>query len=541
MSAIDTEAAVAGDPSDATTATGWRRGQALGDGPVVAFVVVALLLGLVVRFFSRSSLWLDEALAVNISRLPLADIPEALRRDGAPPLYYLLLHGWTRLFGAGDVAVRALSGLAAVASLGLAWMAGRRLGGSRVGWVAALLLASSPFAVAHALEARMYSLVVMLALAGYLAVTTSLRQPDRRAPLVAIAVITGALLLTHYWSIFLLATVAALLAARGWRAPARARRGDGEWAGDQIARGARRALAAMAAGALLFVPWLPSFLYQMRHTGAPWGKPGSLRSVFDTVANFAGGYWDPALPLGLIFYGLIILALFGSSVDGRRLEIDLHSRGPGRHLAAVGLGTLTLGIVSTRITDSAFAARYTTVVFPFVLLLVALGTRVLTDRRYHHVTVGLAVVLGFWAIWPTSTGARTNAPKVASVLRARVQPGDVVAYCPDQLGPSVSRLLPAGIDQVTFPRATPPQFVNWVDYERVNTAAKPEPFADMVLDRAGPTGTVWLVWSAGYRTFSNKCIKMLDLLEEARPDATRVILLPSRGFEKVALARFPPP
>lgn len=508
---------------------------------VIAFVVLALTAGVVVRFFSRSSLWLDEALAVNIAHLPLSEIPEALRRDGAPPLYYLLLHAWIRLFGSGDVAVRALSGLGGVSSMVLAWLAGRRLAGRRVGWVAALLVASSPFAVAHAIEARMYSLLIALVLAGYLAVTTALRHPTRRWPLVATAAITGVLLLTHYWSMFVVAATAMLLAVRALRPDHDEDEQDREpGEGPGARETARRVLAAMVVGSLLFVPWVPSFLYQVRHTGAPWGKPGSLRSVFDTVANFAGGYWDPALPLGLLFYALIVLALFGHALDGRRVEIDLHTRGPGRHLAAVGLGTLVLGILSTRLTHSAFASRYTAVVFPFVILLVALGTRVLTDRRFHHTAVAMAVVLGFWAIWPTATGSRTNAPKVAAVLRARAVPGDVVAYCPDQVGPSVSRLLPHGIDQVTFPRATAPQFINWVDYKQVNTAAQPQPFTDMLLDRAGPHGTVWLVWSAGYRTFANKCIKMLAELEAARPEASRVIVLPSRGFEKVALARFPP-
>ena len=38
--------------------------------------------------------WIDEAIAVGIASRDLADIPAALRQDGSPPLYYLLLHGW---------------------------------------------------------------------------------------------------------------------------------------------------------------------------------------------------------------------------------------------------------------------------------------------------------------------------------------------------------------------------------------------------------------------------------------------------------------
>src|SRR5690348_16241867 len=72
-------------------------------------VAGAVVTGLVLRFWTSSHLWLDEALSVDIARLPLGDIPRALRHDGHPPLYYFLLHGWMSVFGEGDTAVRSLS------------------------------------------------------------------------------------------------------------------------------------------------------------------------------------------------------------------------------------------------------------------------------------------------------------------------------------------------------------------------------------------------------------------------------------------------
>ena len=55
--------------------------------------------GIVFRFATRTDLWLDEALSVNIARLPFGDIQDWLRHDGAPPLYYVILHAWTDVFG----------------------------------------------------------------------------------------------------------------------------------------------------------------------------------------------------------------------------------------------------------------------------------------------------------------------------------------------------------------------------------------------------------------------------------------------------------
>jgi hypothetical protein len=503
-----------------TLPTGGAPWAALGLG-------VTLVLGLVVRFVAVSALWLDEAQTVAIARLPLSRLPEALRHDGAPPLFYVLLHGWMRVFGDGNLSVRFLPGAFSVAAVPLAWVAGRRLGGRTVAWAAVVLMTVSPFAVRYATETRMYSMVVLLVLVGYLALTELLDRPGSGRAVVGVALVTAALLLTHYWALYLLAVTGAILVAIAWRGPSPAR------------EGARRGLVAMVVGSIAFLPWLPSFFFQLAHTGTPWGGAGRLRSMIDTVFDFSGGYSEPGLMLGMLTYGLIALALAGLSIDGHRIEIDLRTRPGGRHLAVAGFGTLAVAIVATVAGGSAFAGRYASVMFPMVVLLAALGTGVLVDRRIRNGVLAAVVVFGFWSIAPNVFGDRTSAPRVAAALRAGVHPGDVVAYCPDQLGPSVSRLLPAGLDQLTFPRATSPEMVDWVDYAKVNAAADPAAFAKMLLDRAGPRGTVWVVWAPGYRTFKDKCQGVLGNLDLARRNNTRPVKLP-KNFEHPGLIRFPP-
>ena len=178
---------------------------------ITAAIATAILLGLVLRFVTTSDLWLDEALTVNVARLPLGDIAGALRHDGAPPLYYYLLHGWIQLFGEGDLAVRSLSAVFGVATLPVMWVAARRLGGRAVAWTAVVLLATAPFAIRYGTEARMYTLVTLLTLVGYLALVAVLESPTPWR-LVGLAAVTGALLLTHYWAFYLgIATAVPLL------------------------------------------------------------------------------------------------------------------------------------------------------------------------------------------------------------------------------------------------------------------------------------------------------------------------------------------
>lgn len=519
------------EPGDIEHGAAARSGlQPVADRAPAAAVLaagLAVATAVVLCFVSTSELWLDEALSVNIARLPLSQIPEALRHDGSPPLYYLLLHGWMQLFGEGNVAVRALSGVFAVASLPLMWVAARRLGGERAAWAGMLLLASSPFALRYASETRMYSMLVFLSLLGFLVLTRLLERPAP-APAVAVAVVSGLLALTHYWAFYLIAATLLVLGARAVFSPRASR------------RPAILAIVAVCGGALLFLPWIRSFLFQARYTGTPWARPARLNMVFDSLGEFAGGQTEAGRALLLILLGLAALGLFGRPIDDHRVELDLRTRRPGRGVAAVGVLTLALGLSAGLLMRSAFAARYGAVALAPFLLLAALGARVLIGRRARYAVLGVAMVLGLIGGVASASEPRTDAGIIAASLERLAAPDDIVAYCPDQLGPAVSRLLDDHRRQVTFPSRQGPQFVDWVNYAERQRASNPTEFAEWLDEQAGDGTDVWVVWSPGYRTFRDYCQIIDRDLGDIRPGA-RVIerWRASRSGEPAWLVRYP--
>jgi mannosyltransferase len=511
------------DPEGAPFTTTTRRLIAVG---TVAVLVVALVL----RFWTRSDLWLDEALTVDIARLPLHEIPAYLRRDGSPPLYYYLLHFWIELFGTSDVAVRSLGGLFGVITLPLVWLAGKRLGGTKLAWAALLLLASSPFAVRYDTETRMYSLVALLTVLGFLALDRSLRRP-RPGNLIAVGAVTGLLLYTHYWSLYLVGTVMVWLLWEAWR-------GRVAWRA-----GARASFVAMVVGCLTFVPWLPTFWFQTRHTGTPWATAATFASMVSAVSSFAGGGSSSGRALALMILALVGLGVFGLATDRRHISLDIRTRPLARPLAVVVLGTLGAALAGGLVAQSTFDARYASVVFVPLILLVAVGVTAFLDRRVRLAVLSLAVVVGLAGSVPNVTTNRTQAGQVATAIAATGKPGDIVAYCPDQLGPAVDRLLPAGrYVQTTFPRGTGPAFVNWVDYSASIGAASPVAFAGHLESMAAAAGRqIFVVWSGGYQAFGTKCEAIVQTLQQ-NPDyrADAVVLGDAAFYQPMSLLRFTP-
>lgn len=494
---------------------------------VAAWVLVAA--GAALRLGSASPLWLDEALSANIASLPVADLLDALRRDGHPPLYYLLLHGWSAVVGEGDHAVRALSAVLGLATLPLLWAAGRRAGGRSCAVAATVLYATSPFAIRYSTETRMYSLVAFLVVAGWLAVRRAQDRPTLPR-LALVSLLAGLLLLTHYWSLFLLAAVGACLLAqvvRGRRA-------------DRPVATPLRLGAALAAGGTLFVPWLPAFLAQAGSTGTPWAAPSRpLVAVFQSLGDWGGGVQSEAVFLGLCLVLLGLLALLGRPTGGNRIELDLGTRPGARAEWAVAALTVGLAVTVSFASRAAFAGRYTAVIHPLVVLLAGLGVAVLPRRGLQLGVVGVLALGGIGFGAANLVTDRTQAGEVAAAIEADAGPGDLVVYCPDQLGPSTSRLLGDEPPGVTFPAAGDPRFVDWVDYAARVDAADPAAFADEVVERAG-SGDIWLVWSGRYRSVERVCEELVNALAARRPGWSLVVESGDQ-FEHAWLHRYAAP
>jgi mannosyltransferase len=489
---------------------------------LVPAVVAALVAAVVLRFLAFSVLWLDEAQTVEIAHRSLPDLLSALRHDGSPPLYYVLLHAWMSVFGTSDFAVRALSGVFAVISLPLMWLAARRLGASRdVAWICVLLLAANPFSIRYATEARMYSLVVLLWLATYLALARWWDDgPWWTGALGAVGV--AASLLTHYWGLFAVAAVgvgAIVVAVRGDR------RG---W----------RLLAALAVGCLGLVPWLGSFLFQLRHTGAPWGSPPSVGKTWDAPTDWAGsGPLGTGTLLALVYYALLVVAVIGVwSTDG--VVLRRRVRRPAAVMAAIAFGTMLVGTAVTGAEKSAYALRYSAIALAPFLLAVGWGVAQLRPPWRTRIVAGMVVVgLIIGAGYPGKT--RSQADLAADALSS-AGPNDTVVFCPDQLGPAVHRLVPNAGRQVVYPSMRSPAMVDWVDYEKRLDAADPAKFADDVVARTPSNAAIWLVYANDYATLGNDCNDVLVALSLERGAPQSLVTQQTGAGEKDNVVRFAP-
>jgi hypothetical protein len=281
------------------------------------------LAGALLRFatLDAQSYWLDEAATVNLLHKGFGDMLSAVSSgESTPPLYYIVAWVWAKFLGTGEVGLRSLSALFGTATIPLAFVLGRHVGGRRTGLVAAALCAFNPLLIWYSQEARSYALMVFLSGLTLLALTLVLEQPTRRR-FAAWALASIAAICTHYYAGFLVAAEAAWLL---YRTPARGR--------------AAIATGALGAAALAL---LPLALHQ-RSTGAAAfiSQSSLLRRLAQIPKQFALGYQGPlevaATVAAALLLAYALLRLI--SVPGRERHRGLVFAGLGA--AAIAAATV---------------------------------------------------------------------------------------------------------------------------------------------------------------------------------------------------------
>ena len=276
-------------------------------------LLALLLLGFWLRVHNLDafSFWTDEGLTPARSGYPIAQILRNeiviqgyVSTDPPPPLYYLIIHVTRQLFGLSDFAFRYPSVLFGVLLIPLLYQLGRRMGGRTLGLIVALLAAVNPLQVYYGQEARMYTLLVLLATGMSYVLWQALGGMHRGRIwrlLGEYALLAALAVYTHYTAVFLVAAQALFWGWLLWRAGLR-----------------RLIIGALVVGALAAIPLIPYTLPRLSSGGEANYFPVSPLTVLQDVVRFfhLGLTVDFAQPLvralNWLALGLLALGVWAS-------------------------------------------------------------------------------------------------------------------------------------------------------------------------------------------------------------------------------------
>ncbi len=427
-----------------------------------ALVVVVTAISAYLRtHYITGQFWEDEAITTGIASHSLSAIPGIMRHDGSPPLFYMLLHVWMSVFGPSEAATHSLSLVFGLLCIPAGTWAAWSLFGRRAGLYAAVLFGFSTFLTAYAQETRMYELMALLGILQTAAFIHAFVYRRRRY-LILFAVCQALMLYTHGWGIFFgVGSVFALIPI---------------WRVSEDRRGlVRDAILTYVGAGVLFLPWVPNFIYQATHTGAPWAPTIRFGVPVLLSRDLLG---SDRITVCLLVAIVIGLAPFFTKRLRRTREGTVMWA-----LILLVAATLIVAWLASQITP-AFVARYMAPILASILLLAAWGAA--RSGVVGLVMIALSVVF--------VAHLSSYAPQFKSDMRdigGEVTPllhrdALVVNSQPDST-PLSWYYLPPGLQYATtIGRVKDPSYMDWVYALKRLTNANPQATLDPLVASLKP-------------------------------------------------------
>jgi uncharacterized membrane protein len=168
--------------------------------------IVLMIFLLIFAFFlrinilTRFSFWLDELHSATFASNPHSDFINTFKDLGNPPLFFVLLYFWFKVFGWSEAIGRLLCvfiGLAGIVSL---YLFVNLLCGRKCAFISAFLLAVSSCSIGYSNEMRPY--ILQIALVSFTAYRFILLLKNQNAKNLIFYGISGVLLVnTHYFGV----------------------------------------------------------------------------------------------------------------------------------------------------------------------------------------------------------------------------------------------------------------------------------------------------------------------------------------------------
>src|SRR6266508_1136911 len=196
----------------------------------------------------------DEVFTVSYTAhpTPALVLDDVRKNEETPPLYFLLTWCWAQLFGGGAVAIRTFSLLCGLLAVALfAQFALRRFAPVEA-FVAGTILAASPLVSRFLVEARGYTLTLLLAVVCVVTFERFYRHPEHVSALVVYTLSATTLFFTSYFG-------AALIGAQNLIWLVLLFRQRESWRRNLLVWCVAQALI----GAVVLV-WLPTLAYQIK-------------------------------------------------------------------------------------------------------------------------------------------------------------------------------------------------------------------------------------------------------------------------------------
>lgn len=258
-------------------------------------------------FYFTQSLWRDEAFSILIAEQPLSSFIGKLNFE--PPLYYILLHFWIKIFGTSEIAARSLSltGFFLSAVIIVIW-ADKLFHKKWLSWFFPVFYATNPMLLYYAFEVRTYGWFTFFAVLSFYAYL------EKRWRILCVATILGFYTHTYFILVPFVTVIhfGIVLHKKIFRQP--------------VILLKEQFVHAMTIAGIAIIPWILFIAGQAGQLKNSWYYPVDLQLVRSVLGNVFLAYegtpwylWRYTAHLSIILLIFFIIALTGKKNRHRHI------------------------------------------------------------------------------------------------------------------------------------------------------------------------------------------------------------------------------
>lgn len=347
-------------------------------------VILIIALGITLRIYTIDdrSLWFDELHSI-IPTEPSGTMLSVIEysKGDQPPLFFILLHLWYKVFPYDETSGRLFSAIIGVLGIAAMYFLGKEIKGPAFGLLSSLVTSINIFHLYYSQELRFYSLLFLLTTVSFFMFIKLIKVPSVKNQFF-FSVISILLLYTHYYGMVVVFSQAiififiCLIYKKGI---------------SFFLKGLLCSLIVL----LAFSPWIPVILNDNKITSFWIQDPGPL-FFLGYFERYFNGWWALSFKYVLsgLLWGLLLYYLWTviQHVKEKGLQDDLIIP-----IIIFGWSVLTLLIpyVYSVYRIPMMIDRYTIITLPALILMISMGFFCLKNRYLRIIIILIFLVCTF--------------------------------------------------------------------------------------------------------------------------------------------------
>ncbi|OGG14763.1 hypothetical protein A2773_04070 [Candidatus Gottesmanbacteria bacterium RIFCSPHIGHO2_01_FULL_39_10] len=238
-------------------------------------------------FYLTQSIWRDEGFSYFMAKANVWEIILNSIQDFNPPLYYITLHFWMKIFGESDITLRMMSFVFHILSVYVAYLLVKKIFEEKFAFFVAALVFFNPMLMYYAFELRMYSMYAFFTLASLYFFIQKRWRP--------FTIVSTLGIYTHSFFIFVILSEIIYLYFQ-----------------KELSR---QTFKKVFKPIIFFIPWIPFMIWQFLESKNSWIFPVDLQLITSALGNLFTSYegtpgrlWGWTALLSLI---ILIFVYFG--------------------------------------------------------------------------------------------------------------------------------------------------------------------------------------------------------------------------------------